>query len=78
VRVKVWGRFQQYPRTFIVGELGGNVFKRVGPGRLPIKKLWGPGIGSELIKDKSAEAFQATARELPARLLHELAFLMRV
>lgn len=73
VRVKIWGRFQRYPHTFIVSSLGeGQVFRRVGKSRYPIKKLWGPGIGSELVKDQSKAAFEKVATELEPRLRHEM------
>jgi hypothetical protein len=76
VRAKVWGRFQRYPRTFIIEGFGGNVFKRVGAGRSDIKKLWGPGIASELLKAQSAKAFEEVAKELGPRLAHEMDYLL--
>lgn len=78
VRVKVWGVFRQYRHTFIIDQYARNVFKRVGPSRLPIKKLWGPGVASELVRDESAEAFEAVATELGPRLMHEIEFISRV
>jgi hypothetical protein len=52
---------------------GGQVYVRTGDARLPIRKLWGPAIPRELVRDASAYEFFATARErMPARIEHEL------
>ena len=75
-RAKVWGRLQRYPRTFIIEAFGGNVFKRVGSGRSAIKKLWGPGIATELVRDLSVKAFEHAAKDLGPRLAHEMDYLL--
>lgn len=51
---------------------GGHVFSRVGRGRLPLDKKFGPGIAPELVKDQVALAFKGVAFGLPARLDHEI------
>lgn len=58
VRAKPWGRFQRFPHAFLVGSLGGNAFVREGPRRFPIKKMFGPAIPKEMVKDASAQAFE--------------------
>lgn len=68
-----WGERRMFKSTFIVPSLGGNVFKRAGRKRLPIEKLWGPAIPRELVKDATAQAFQATvAASLVPRVEHEV------
>lgn len=73
-----WGKRRVFPHTFIAPSLGGHVFERKGSGRLPIRKLWGPAIPRELVKDRSKEAFETTVkRELSSRLEHEVAAILR-
>lgn len=68
-----WGIRRMFKSTFIVGSIGGNVFKRVGKKRLPIEKLWGPAIPREMVREVTATAFQATvSANLPARVEHEV------
>lgn len=68
-----WGKRRVFPHTFIVSSLGGHVFERKGPSRLPIRKLWGPALPKEMVKDQSKAAFETTvATELPARVVHEV------
>ncbi len=73
-----WSKRRVFPHTFIVASLGGHVFERTGRGRTPIRKLWGPAIPRELVKDRSKEAFETTVRaELPRRLEHEVSAILR-
>lgn len=68
-----WGTRRVFKHTFLVGKAGGNVFKRLGKGRLPIKKLWGPAVPREMVRDESAAAFHAVVgAEMPKRLAHEI------
>jgi hypothetical protein len=68
-----WGKRRVFPRTFIVASLGGHVFERKGPGRFPIRKLWGPAIPVEMVKDQTKEAFETTVEaELPGRIDYEI------
>jgi hypothetical protein len=53
--------------------MGGNVFWREGKARLPIKKIAGPNVPKELVKDETAAAFDATVRaNLQRRVEHEV------
>lgn len=56
--------------------MGGHVFVRIGRGRTPIEKLYGPGIANELVRDQVALAFKGVAFGLPARLGHEIGRLL--
>jgi hypothetical protein len=68
-----WNKRRVFPHTFIVSSLGGHVFERKGASRLPIRKLWGPAIPKEMLKDLSKAAFETTvATELPGRVAHEV------
>lgn len=58
VRAKPWGRFQRFPGAFLVGGLGNNAFVRETAARFPIKKMFGPSIPREMLKDATARAFQ--------------------
>jgi hypothetical protein len=73
-----WNQRRLFASTFFVGKFGGDVFRRTGKDRFPIKKLWGPAIPKEMVKGASAAAFQGTvATALPPRVQHELARLLR-
>ena len=62
-----WNKRRVFPHTFIGPN--GHVFVREGKARLPIKKLWGPNIPKEMVKDQSEQTFYAyTAQALPAEL----------
>jgi hypothetical protein len=68
-----WGKRRVFPHTFIVASLGGHVFERTTSKRFPIRKLWGPAIPAEMVKDQTKAAFESTvANELPTRLDHEI------
>lgn len=68
-----WGRRRVFAHTFIVPALGGHVFERKGKARLPLRKLWGPALPKELVKDQTKAAFETTvAVELPRRVAHEI------
>jgi hypothetical protein len=59
VRAKVWGRAQTYRSAFVVGRLGGNVFKRTSKARFPIEQLWGPAVPVEMLRDEALAAWEA-------------------
>lgn len=68
-----WGERRLFPHTFIVEKLGGQVFKREGKARLPIRKLFGPSIPNELVSDAVTQAWRTTAeQEFAGRVLHEM------
>jgi Prophage minor tail protein Z (GPZ) len=73
-----WGRRRVFPHTFIVTSLGGHVFERTSSKRFPIRKLWGPAVPAELVKDQTKAAFEGVvAAELPARLDYEIGALLK-
>ena len=62
-----WKKRRVFPHTFIGP--GGHVFVREGKARLPIKKLYGPAIPKEMVKDQTEAVFYAyTAQAMPAAL----------
>ncbi len=62
-----WGHRRTFPHTFFGP--GGHVFVREGTSRLPVKKLWGPNIPKEMVKDQTEQTFYAfTAQALPMEL----------
>ena len=63
VVVNVSGTRKSLDHAFIVPKLGGHVFQREGKSRLPIKKLFGPSIGSALIKGSVRQALDAVIRD---------------
>jgi hypothetical protein len=68
-----WRKRRVFPHTFIVGSLGGHVYERTSKARLPIRKLWGPAIPAEMVRDETKAAFEAlVGAELPARLEYEI------
>lgn len=82
------GKTHMYPHTFIVEKrfllhnpadaTGGVVFKRVGPARLPIRKVWGPPLSIVLVNETVQKAWrEAAEKELPARVLHEIEYLLK-
>lgn len=78
VRAKVWGKHQQYRSAFIVGKYAGGAYKRRTPRRFPIRQLYGPSVGKELVKDQSLATFEASLPNVSARALHELKRLLEV
>ena len=54
-----------------------QVFMRTSRDRLPIRKLWGPSLPKELVKDEVANAFKRVVSEDGGqRILHEIERLM--
>lgn len=72
VRAKPWGRWQRFEGTFVAAKLHNNVFVREGRARLPIAKLWGPSIPKEMLKDASAQAFEAAQPDVLAEATRQL------
>lgn len=61
------------PQASIVASLGGHVFERTTSARFPIRKLWGPAVPAEMVKDQSKAAFESVVdMELPARVGYEV------
>jgi hypothetical protein len=67
-----WGRRRVFKSTFMIGRYGGNVFRRRGPQRLPLKGVYGPNIARELLKDETRAAFEAMLPGIADRVGHEL------
>ena len=78
VRAKPWGRAQQFRSAFIIGSLGGHVYKRSGKDRLPIQKLWGPSIPREMLRHETRTTFEQSAQHVAPRAMHELSRLLRL
>lgn len=62
VAAKPWNAKRVFPHTFFGP--GSHVFVREGKGRLPIKKLWGPAIPKEMVKDEAERTFFANVETL--------------
>jgi hypothetical protein len=77
VSAMVWGKRRVFPHSFISQKLGGHVFVRMGKDRKPIRKMWGPALPNELIKDETAAVFLSTVQaELPRRVAYEVSALL--
>ena len=73
-----WGETQMYPGAFIVDKLGRNVFKRKGPQRLPIKKMYGPIPAREAASEKNQRLVQVVVdKELPDKMRKNLEFYIK-
>jgi hypothetical protein len=57
-----WGKRRVFAHSFVGPN--GHVFIRKTKGRLPIKKLWGPNIPKEMVKDQAEATFYRTVGEL--------------
>lgn len=84
VTATVWGHRQQFDGGFrgprpgaIAPRLGGHAFVRTSAKRTPIKKMFGPGIANELIKDQSAAAFRNSLPLIINRVGKEIAAVLR-
>lgn len=56
----------------VVGAGARQIFARASSGRFPLKKLWGPSVPRELVRERSVAVFDATVREVfPRRMAHE-------
>jgi hypothetical protein len=73
VRAKPWGRWQTFDSAFLVGSLGNNAFAREGRARLPIRKLYGPAIPKEMLKDATRDAFEAAQPAMLAEAMRQIA-----
>ncbi|MBU2533315.1 MAG: hypothetical protein KKB37_11280 [Alphaproteobacteria bacterium] len=83
VSAKPFNQRRVFQSTFMKGgrfpsrvelNMGGQVWQRVGSSRLPLMRATsGVIIPAEMVKDESAEQFEAASREiLPRRVLHEI------
>lgn len=83
-RAKVWGRLQMYheafmgPRPGMVSvKLGGHVFTRTTSKRFPIKRLSGPSVPREMVRDQSRAVFEASIPNIADRVGKEIAAVLR-
>lgn len=83
ISVKVWGQRRHLgggfmgPRPGLLAQrLGGHAWHRMGAGRMPIQKMYGPSISKELVKDQSAAAFENASAGLVDRVGHEINWLL--
>lgn len=76
VRAKPWGKTRRFEGAFIsAGFLRsgtnvnqGHVFIRQSGASYPIKRLYGPSMPVEIVKDQSKQAFEDVANELPQEI----------
>jgi len=78
VRAKPWGRWQRFDGAFLVGSLSNNAFVREGRARLPIRKMFGPAIPKEMLKDATRDAFEAAQPNVLAEATRQVARLLEV
>jgi hypothetical protein len=62
ITARPWGILRKYPHAFFGP--GGHVYERTSRARLPIKKLWGPAIPKEMVKDEAEATFYRVSAEL--------------
>lgn len=76
VKAKPWGKVRRFEGAFIsAGFLNsgssvndGHAFIRKSGDSYPIKRLYGPSMPVEIVKDKSKQAFEDVADELPQEI----------
>lgn len=62
--------------TFVIKKYGGAIFKRTGDKRFPVKKIWGPFLPNELLRNDMPtlkNAKRLVDQDLQARVLRHLA-----
>ncbi|EFO31349.1 conserved hypothetical protein [Roseibium sp. TrichSKD4] len=73
VVAKIWGDKQTFKKAFAAPSLGEHIFQRVGKKRLPIKKLYGPGVAQTMGRPDVMEGLEDFANErLRTNALREL------
>jgi hypothetical protein len=73
VNAKPWNRGRLFQHAFLVKSRGWKVYAREGKDRVPIRQLWGPNLGREVVKDQSREAFEAIGPKLAPAVLRLVA-----
>jgi len=66
-----WNKRRIFRHAFIITGFG-RAFVRTSKQRLPIRWLYGPNIGRELVKDTSAAVWQSGVAAIVARIGHEI------
>lgn len=84
VKATVWGKRQTFAGAFmgpqpgvLAPKLHGHVFVREGRGRMPIKRMSGPSVPKEMVKDQSLGAFNASMPRVIDRVGREIAAVLR-
>lgn len=84
VTAKPWGKLQTFEGAFMkagalgnrveVPTFGGQVFRRASKSRLPIVRMWGPSIPSELLREHGAPlaGWHHAVVDLPPKIAAEL------
>lgn len=70
-----WKKRRIFKHAFIVPRFG-RAFIRTSKKRLPIRWLYGPNLGRELVKDYSAAAWHSGVLSIVARVGHEIGRLL--
>ncbi|MGH0004081.1 phage tail protein [Pseudovibrio ascidiaceicola] len=60
---KLWGERKVFKTAFEVQKIGNHIFIRKGKDRLPIKKLYGPGVGHILSQKSLMNELQSVGQE---------------
>lgn len=72
ISARPWNQRRVFKGTFFA--YGGKVFRRLTDKRGPIKPLYGPNIGRELVKDETKELWEtAVPPAIMKRVEHEIA-----
>ena len=66
-----WNKRRIFRHAFVITGFG-RAFVRMSKQRLPIRWLYGPNIGRELVKDTSAAAWQRGVAAIVSRIGHEI------
>lgn len=75
VTAKAWGKRKLYPGAFLATMKSGHsgAFVRKGKKRLPIKEMWGPGVGKTMAQGAVSDTLQTFGTErLQANVLRQL------
>lgn len=83
-KATVWGKRQTYEGSFmgprpgvVAPKLRGHVFARTSAARLPLKRLSGPSVPKEMVKDLSKSTFESAPPRIVARVGREIAAVLR-
>lgn len=85
VTAKPWGVSRRFKGTFIFAGTptsgkfvgGGHVFHRRTSASLPIERMFGPSVPTEMVQGASKKAFQDAALDLGPRIVHEVKVLTK-
>ena len=63
--------------AFLVGPLANNALVREGKARRRIKKMFGPAIPKEMVRDATRDAFEAAQPQVLAEATRQIGRLLR-